>query len=69
MITDKWRIRSGDRLVIRNLSPEVYDAIPFASSFIVERTDYNASTDVLSVEPFIPVPTLVTIVAKQGKTK
>ena len=69
VLTDKWRIRAGDRIVIRNLSPEVYDAVPFASSFIVERTDYNADTNVLSVEPFIPVPTLVTIIAQQGKTK
>jgi hypothetical protein len=63
-----WRVRAGDSIFIR--------AIPVDSRPILERrvlrvfrTDYNALTNELTVESDIPYPSLVTIVAKQGKTK
>jgi len=63
-----WRVRAGDSIFIR--------AIPVDSRPILERrvlrvsrSDYNAVTNELTVESDIPYPSLVTIVAQQGKTK
>jgi hypothetical protein len=63
-----WRVRAGDSIFVRAIP---VDSRPILERrvLLVSRTDYNALTNELTVESDIPYPSLVTIVAKQGKTK
>jgi hypothetical protein len=67
-IVPLWSIRAGDKIVIRN--------VPLGASFgtgigefIVAQTDFDAINNTITVEPDVPYPSMVSLVAKQGKTK
>lgn len=58
-------IRAGDTLVMRNLPPTLSAEIDNIRSFRVAATEYDAENDTIRVEPEVPTPTLVTLLARR----
>jgi len=63
-----YQLRAHDRITIRNLSPSLSATIDNIRSFTIARTNYNAVQDSIQLEPAIPVPTLVTMIAARRGT-
>ena len=63
-----YQLRAHDRITIRNLSPSLSATIDNIRSFTIARTNYNAADDSIQLEPAIPVPTLVTMIAARRGT-
>lgn len=61
---DLWSVRAGDRITIRNLSPTISSDVGQIRTFIVGETEYDAMTNMLTLAPATPTPTLVTLMAK-----
>ena len=57
--------RSGDTLTIRNLPPTLGAGIDRVRTFRLARTEYDADSDVLHVEPESPLPRLEVLVARR----
>lgn len=57
-------VRSGWTCIMRNLPPTLAVGIDNIRSFRVAAVSYDAARDMLKVEPAVPVPTLVTLVAQ-----
>jgi hypothetical protein len=60
-----WSAMGGDTLTIRNLSPILTTDFDNLTTFRIATTEYSVEGDILKVEPDIPVPTLVTLLARQ----
>ena len=56
-------VRSGWTVIMRNLPPTLTPGIDNIRSFRVRAAVYDAGRNTLSVEPEVPVPTLVTLTA------
>jgi hypothetical protein len=63
-----WSVRAGDRIVIRNVPIDIRPASDIRA-FIVAQTDYDAVTNSVTVEPDVPYPNMVTLVARRGLTR
>lgn len=58
-----WAVMPGDMITVRNLPPHLVTDDDVLSSFVVAETEYDAVNDQLRVEPTVPIPTLVTLIA------
>lgn len=58
-----WSVASGDTIVIRNLSPTLSSALDRIRVFRISRTEYQASSDTLTLEPESPLPSLQALLA------
>jgi hypothetical protein len=65
-IVPNYEPRAGDVLTIRNLMPTGNVELDFVRSFRMAATAYDVEGDELRVEPDVPTPTLVTLVARRG---
>ena len=61
-----WSLRAGDVLSLRNLPPGLGTDVDNVRTFRVATTLYEAERDVLTVEPDVPTPTLVTLLARRN---
>lgn len=62
-----WAARSGDTITIRNLAPTLSAEIDRLRTFRVSRTEYNAVTNVLTVNPEAPLPRLDVLLARRAE--
>ncbi len=60
-----YELRADDLVFIRNLPPTLSADIDNVRSFRVGATEYDADNDEIHVEPDIPTPTLVTLIARK----
>ena len=60
-----YELKTGDTLIMRNLPPVLSTNIDNIRSFRVGTTDYDGDNDQMNVEPEVPVPTLVTLIAQK----
>lgn len=58
-----YRLRAGDRLVIRNLPVSLSGETQDISEFVIGETEYDAIRDEIKIAPRDPLPTLVTLAA------
>jgi len=58
-------VRAGDTIVMRNLLPTSVLVTDRVRIFRINRTSYNAATNLLTVEPESPLPTLAALLARQ----
>ena len=61
----EWDVRPGDRVTIRNLSPILATDIDNIGAFRVDYSRYDTVSGALTLEPDAPIPTLVTLIARQ----
>ena len=61
-----WMARSGDTITIRNLPPTLSLDVDRIRTFRIAETAYSCDTDVLSVTPELPRPSLEVMVARLG---
>jgi hypothetical protein len=62
-VRQKWQVRPGDTIVLRNVDPTLLGANDQVLSFRVGRVTYRADDDLLQVEPETPSPSLVQLLA------
>jgi hypothetical protein len=60
-----YEIQAGDYLVIRNLPQTLAPDIDVLSSILVARVQYDTTTGAATIETDAPIPTLVTLIARQ----
>lgn len=60
-----WAIRAGDTVTMRNLPPTLGTAVDNIRTFVVGFTEMDAGAKEMALEPEIPTPTLVTLVARR----
>jgi hypothetical protein len=60
-----YEMLPGDNLIITNLPQTLSPDIDNLSTIRLARVDYNADTGAVSVESDSPIPTLVTLIARQ----
>lgn len=61
-----WAARSGDTITIRNLPPTLSLDVDRIRTFRIAETSYSCDTDVLSVTPELPRPSLEVLVARNA---
>jgi hypothetical protein len=61
-----WMARSGDTITIRNLPPTLSLDVDRIRTFRIAETAYSCDTNVLSVTPELPRPSLEVMVARLG---
>jgi len=59
-------LRAHDTIVLRNLPPMVSADVATIREFMLARCEYQAAPEVIWVEPDVPIPTLVTMIAREG---
>jgi len=60
-----WLARSGDTITIRNLPPTLSLDVDRIRTFRIAETAYSCDTDVLSVTPELPRPSLEVLLARR----
>ena len=60
-----YMLRADDNVFIRNLPPTLDSAVDSVRSFVVGSTTYDVDNNEISIEPEVPTPTLVTLIAKK----
>lgn len=60
-----WLARSGDTITIRNLPPTLSLDVDRIRTFRIAETTYSCDTDVLSVTPELPRPSLEVMLARR----
>lgn len=60
-----YRMRSGDKVTMRNLPPTLSTDIDNIRTFLTAETEYSALNNKMSLEPQTPIPTLVTLVSRR----
>ena len=61
-----WRVRAGDKIVLRNLPPGVVETIDELRMFYVAETMVDGETGATSVTPRYPLPALEVLVARRA---
>lgn len=61
-----YALRAGDQLTLRNLPPALGGAIDQIRTFRIGGTQFDNDAYVLAVEPDVPTPTLVTLIARRS---
>ena len=59
-------LRAGDELVVRGVPGGAGTSVGGLRAVRVRRAAYDADTDVMTFEPEEPLPTLVTMLARQA---
>jgi hypothetical protein len=60
-----YEVQAGDTLIIRNLPQTLAPDIDILSSILVARVQYDPATGAATIETDAPIPTLVTLIARQ----
>jgi hypothetical protein len=68
-IVEKYLLRADDTIVIRNLPPDIGEGVDNIRTFIIERTDYDTEADEVTVEPFVPRPSLVSLISRRENVR
>lgn len=60
-------LRADDLIYVRNLPPTLSSTVDNFRSFRVGATEYDVDNNQIQVEPDVPTPTLVTLIAQKNK--